>query len=87
MSEDITSPNAAKLLKSFIDRIQRLDEEKKEVGEQIKEVKNEAKANGFDVKTINTVLALCKKDADTITEEASMLEVYLEALGLSHLKG
>jgi uncharacterized protein (UPF0335 family) len=69
-------------LRSIIERIERLEEEKKEVGEQIKEVYAEAKGNGFDVKILRKVISLRKKSADDRSEEEAMLDLYLQALGM-----
>lgn len=70
-------------LKAFIERIERLEEEKKEVADQIKEVVAEAKSNGFDVKTLRKIVALRKKKPEERSEEQAMLEMYLQALGMT----
>lgn len=69
-------------LKSMIERIERLEEEKREVADAIKEVYAEAKANGFDTKTIRKVIGLRKKSAADRAEEEAILELYLSALGM-----
>ena len=69
-------------LRAIIERIERLEEEKKAVAEQIKEVFAEAKGNGFDVKTIRKIISLRKKDPDERSEEDAMLELYMHALGM-----
>ncbi|MEL6317119.1 MAG: DUF2312 domain-containing protein [Pseudomonadota bacterium] len=69
-------------LRSLIERVERLEEEKKEVANQIKEVMGEAKANGFDVKTIRKIIALRKKKPEERSEEEAMLELYMNALGM-----
>lgn len=74
---------AADQLKSIIERIERLEEEKREVADQIKEVYAEAKGNGFDVKTLRKVVGLRKKDAEEREEEEAMLDLYLHALGMA----
>ena len=73
---------AAGQLKAIIERIERLEEEKKEVAEQIKEVYAEAKANGFDAKTLRKVVSLRKKPTEERQEEEALLELYLSALGM-----
>ncbi len=73
---------AADQLRSIVERIERLEEEKKEVAEQIKEVFAEAKANGFDTKTLRKVVSLRKKSQDERSEEEAMLDLYLSALGM-----
>lgn len=69
-------------LKSIVERIERLEEEKKAITGDIKEVYAEAKANGFDTKILRKVISLRKKDAAEREEEESMLDVYLAALGM-----
>ena len=69
-------------LKSIVERIERLNEEKKEVAEQIKEVFAESKANGFDAPTIRRVLAARKKDPEQRQEEEALFDLYLSALGM-----
>ena len=68
-------------LKSIVERIERLEEEKKTIAGDIKEVYAEAKANGFDTKILRKVISLRKKDAAEREEEESMLDGYLAALG------
>ena len=74
---------AAGELKSFVERVERLEEEKKEIAEQIKEVMAEAKARGYDTKVLRKVLSLRKRDSDDIAEEEAVLEMYLSALGMA----
>lgn len=69
-------------LKSIIRRIENLEEQKAGIASDIKLVKDEAKAQGFDVKTLNTILRLRKKDASTIEQEELLLAVYKRALGM-----
>ena len=73
---------AAGQLKAIVERIERLEEEKKEVADQIKEVYAEAKGNGFDVKTLRKVVSLRKKPAEERSEEEAMLDLYMHALGM-----
>ena len=77
-----TTTVAAGQLKAIIERVERLEEEKKEVADQIKEVYAEAKANGFDTKTIRTVVALRKKPTEERQEQEALLDLYLSALGM-----
>ena len=77
-----TTTVAAGQLRSIIERIERLEEEKKEVAEQIKEVFAEAKANGFDTRTIRKVVGLRKKPEEERQEEEALLDLYLSALGM-----
>jgi uncharacterized protein (UPF0335 family) len=69
-------------LKSFIERIERLEEEKRTLAEDIKEVYAEAKGTGFDTKIIRQIIRIRKRDQDELDEEESLLEVYMRALGM-----
>jgi len=70
-------------LRQFIERIERLDMEKKDLADQQKEVMAEAKARGYDTKVMRKVIALRKRDKDDVAEEEAVLEMYKEALGMS----
>jgi uncharacterized protein (UPF0335 family) len=72
----------ASQLRSIVERIERLNDEAKEVSEQIKEVYAEAKGNGFDPAIIKAVIRLRKKSAEDRSEEEAMLDLYLQALGM-----
>jgi uncharacterized protein (UPF0335 family) len=74
---------AADELRSFIERVERLEEEKAEVAEQIKEVMAEAKGCGYDTKILRKVIALRKRDPDDIAEEEALLDMYKAALGMA----
>jgi uncharacterized protein (UPF0335 family) len=69
-------------LKAVIERIERLEEEKKATADDIKEVYAEAKVNGFDVKALRTIVRLRKQDVDERKEEEAILETYMHALGM-----
>ena len=69
-------------LKAFIERIERLEEEKKAISDDIRDVYAEAKGNGFDVKALRTVVRLRKQDVDERKEQEAILETYLHALGM-----
>ena len=69
-------------LRSLVDRIEALEAQKRDLSADMKEVYAEAKANGFDTKILRKVISLRKKEAAEREEEQSMLEVYLEALGM-----
>lgn len=73
-------------LKQIVERIERLEDEKKAISADIAEVKAEAKANGFDVKIINAVIRLRKKDEAERQEEEALLDVYLAALGMTPIE-
>lgn len=78
---DVLNGNAQLQLRSVVERIERLDLEKSEIAEQIKEVFAEAKGNGFDVKSIRKVVKLRKQDRAKRQEEEAILDLYLLALG------
>jgi uncharacterized protein (UPF0335 family) len=69
-------------LKSVIERIERLEEEKKALAEDIKEVYAEAKANGFDTKAIRKLISIRKQDEGDRKEQDAILETYMTALGM-----
>ncbi|MBE3637121.1 DUF2312 domain-containing protein [Mangrovicoccus algicola] len=70
-------------LRQFIERVERLEAEKKDLGEQIKEVMAEAKGRGYDTKVMRKLIALRKRDRDDIAEEEAVLDLYKEALGMA----
>ena len=69
-------------LKAIVERIERLEEEKKAIAADIKEVYAEAKGNGYDIKILRKVISLRKKEPGERMEEEAMLDVYLQALGM-----
>jgi len=69
-------------LRLTVERIERLEEEKKAIADDIKDVYAEAKGNGFDVKTLRTVVRLRKVEAQERQEQEAMLDLYLSALGM-----
>jgi uncharacterized protein (UPF0335 family) len=73
---------AGERLKSFIERIERLEEEKKALAEDIKEVFAEAKGVGFDIKTMRQIIKIRKMDQDDIDEQEALLDTYKRALGM-----
>ncbi len=74
---------AADHLRSFIERIERLEEEKKGLQDDIKEVYAEAKGTGFDVKIMRKIIQLRKMDKDDLQEQEAVLELYKQALGMA----
>ncbi|MEZ5839234.1 MAG: DUF2312 domain-containing protein [Hyphomicrobiales bacterium] len=70
-------------LRSFIERIERLEEEKKTISDDIKDVFAEAKATGFDVKTMRQVIRIRKQDKEERQEAEALLDLYLHALGMA----
>ncbi|HEY1943387.1 MAG TPA: GapR family DNA-binding domain-containing protein [Roseiarcus sp.] len=86
MNEDIVASGEevnSGHLKAFIERIERLEEEKKAIADDIKDVYAEAKGNGFDVKIIRKIVSIRKQDRDKRREEEEILELYLAALGMN----
>ena len=69
-------------LRSFVERFERLDAEKKDIAEQQKEVMAEAKVRGYDTKCLRKIIAMRKRDRDDLAEEEAVLEMYREALGM-----
>jgi uncharacterized protein (UPF0335 family) len=69
-------------LKAIIERIERLEEEKKTISDDIRDIYAEAKGNGFDVKALRTIVRLRKQDANDRAEEETILETYMQALGM-----
>lgn len=78
---DPTSSEAKHLL-AFIERIERLEEDKKQVSEDIKDVYAEAKGTGYDIKIVRKIVSLRKQDKDKRREEEEILGLYLAALGM-----
>ncbi len=76
-SEEINSGH----LRAFIERIERLNEEKKALSEDIKEVYAEAKGNGFDPKILRKIVSIRGQDPDKRVEEETLLDLYMAALG------
>ena len=69
-------------LKAIIERIERLEEEKKAISDDIKDVYAEAKGTGYDVKIIRKIVSIRKQDQDKRREEEEILDLYLQALGM-----
>ena len=83
MDQDSPSTSFAKdQLKAIIERIERLEEEKKTISDDIRDVYAEAKGNGFDVKALRTIVRLRKQDANERQEQETILETYMQALGM-----
>jgi uncharacterized protein (UPF0335 family) len=69
-------------LRAIIERVERLEEEKKAIADDIRDVYAEAKGNGYDVKALRTVVRLRKQDKQEREEQEAILETYLQALGM-----
>lgn len=86
MADEVTDSSqtvAAGQLRALIERIERLEEEKKTIADDIKDVYAEAKGNGFDTKAIRTIVRLRKKDQAEREEEETVLDLYKAALGMT----
>ena len=79
--DEITNATAQQL-KAFIERIERIEEDKKNISDDIKEVYAEAKGNGFDAKILRKIVSLRKQDENERKEQDEILSVYLQALGM-----
>jgi uncharacterized protein (UPF0335 family) len=73
---------AGERLKSFIERIERLEEEKRALSGDIKEVYAEAKGTGFEPKIMRQIVKIRKMDKDDLDEEETLLDIYKRALGM-----
>ena len=78
---DSATVNASHL-RAFIERIERLEEEKRTIADDIKEVFAEAKGNGFDVKIMRKIVSMRRMDHEKRKEEETILDLYLNALGM-----
>ncbi|MBN9584867.1 MAG: hypothetical protein BGN84_03330 [Afipia sp. 62-7] len=81
-NDDTAHSFAKGQLKAIIERIEKLEEEKKAISDDIKDVYGEAKGNGFDVKALRTIIRMRKQDVDERQEQETILETYMQALGM-----
>ncbi len=81
VANDVLSGTAQSQLKTIIERIERLEEDKAAVTADLKEVYAEAKGNGFDVKILRKVIRYRKQDRAKMQEEEALLDLYLSAIG------
>jgi len=82
IDQGVLDTDSAKKLVAYIERIERLEEEKAGLAEDVKSEFSAAKGDGFDVKIMKTILKLRKRTADDIQEEEAILEAYRSALGM-----
>ena len=80
--EETATRFAKDQLKSIIERIERLEEEKKTISDDIRDVYAESKGNGYDVKALRTIVRLRKQDPNERQEQETILETYMQALGM-----
>lgn len=83
MSNEDVEGISANQLRSIVERIERLEEEKKAIADDIKDVYGEAKGNGYDTKVLRSIIALRKRDAIEREEAEAMLDIYKQALGMA----
>lgn len=84
MADTVSSDSVAQdQLRAFIERIERMEEEKKAISDDIKEIYAEAKGNGFDTKVLRKIVALRKQDHNERMEQEALLELYMAALGMA----
>lgn len=69
-------------LKAIVGRIERLEEEKKTISDDVNDIYKEAKGNGYDVKALRTIIRMRKQDANERAEQETILDTYLHALGM-----
>ena len=81
-NDPATTSFAKDQLKSIIERIERLEEEKKAIADDIRDVYAESKGNGYDVKALRAIVRMRKQDPNERLEEETILETYLQALGM-----
>jgi uncharacterized protein (UPF0335 family) len=81
-TEETSHRFAKDQLKAIIERIERLEEEKKTTSDDIRDVYAEAKGTGFDIKALRTIVRMRKQDTDERREEQAVLEMYMNALGM-----
>ena len=78
------APRLAKdQIRSIVERVERLEEERKTISDDIRDVYVEAKGNGYDVKALRTIVRMRKQDANERSEQESILELYMMALGMT----
>src|SRR5262245_37014723 len=82
VTEEPATSFAKDQLKAIIERIERLEEEKKTISDDIRDVYAEAKGNGYEVKALRMIVRMRKQDADERREHETILETYMHALGM-----
>ena len=82
-ANDLSAGFARGQLKALVERIERLEEEKKAIADDIRDVYGEAKGNGYDVKVLRQVVRMRKQDKQERAEQEAILQTYLDALGMN----
>lgn len=73
---------AKEQIKSIVERVERMEEEKKVIADDIRDIYAEAKGNGMDVKALRTIVRMRKQDANERAEQDAILELYMQAMGM-----
>ena len=81
--KDATYSAAGDEIRQFIERYEAVEQERRELGDDLKLIMAEAKSRGFDTKTLRRIIAMRKRSADELAEEQAILETYLTALGMT----
>ena len=79
---DNSAAVAGAQIRAFVERIERMNEEKKAIADDIKEIYAEAKGNGFDTKVLRKIVAIRKQDHNERMEQEALLDIYMHALGM-----
>lgn len=82
MTEATEGDNSKARIRSFIERVERLEGEKANIASDIKDVFTEAKSDGFDVKALRTIVRMRKQDPNDRAEQEMVLELYMQAMGM-----
>jgi uncharacterized protein (UPF0335 family) len=77
-----TDPLPGEEIRQFIERFEALEAQKKDLAEEMKEVRAEATARGYDTKVLRKIIAIRKRDKDDLAEEEAILDLYKQALGM-----
>ncbi|WP_353428747.1 DUF2312 domain-containing protein [Paracoccus denitrificans] len=83
MQDNDTYSVTAEELRQFVERIEHLEQEKRDIADQVREVYAEAKGRGYDGAALRQVIALRRKDKDQLAEQEAVLEIYKSALGMA----
>ena len=81
-TDEPATRNAREQIRSIVERVERLEKEKKTISDDIGDVFKEAKGNGFDVRALRTIIRLRKMDGNERHEAETILETYMQALGM-----
>lgn len=82
INEETSTRFSRDQLKAIIERVERLEEEKKTISDDIRDIYAEAKGNGYDVKALRTIVRMRKQDANERAEQEEILESYMHAMGM-----